>query len=162
MDLAPWLQVNPEIVERLVLLVNQVAETDPTVGDEVVGRHRRVVPDREPDLARIPQQVRGEGLVPGGLFCLGLGARPLYGHLVHVDGHIGVQHGRVGVLLARRFRSAQVQPGHEVGVLELLGPAHRDLEPAVEHDSVSSVFDAFAEGKVSRHGHNASGKRALL
>ena len=58
------LEVNPEVVERLVLLVDEVGEADGAVGDEGVGRDGGVVPHRQPQHLRLPQQVRRERLVP--------------------------------------------------------------------------------------------------
>ena len=77
--------------------------------------------DRESDLIGVPQEVGGEGLVPGGLVGLGLGGGPLDGELVDVDGHVGLQ------------GHSHLVTGHELGQLEALGLDHRDLQPPVEH-----------------------------
>ena len=77
--------------------------------------------DGEPDLVSIPKEVRGEGLIPGGLMGLGLGGGALDAELVHVDGHVGLQ------------GHSHLVAGHELGQLEVLGLYHRDLQPPVEH-----------------------------
>ena len=94
--------------------------------------------DREPDLVGVPQEVGGEGLVPGGLVCLGLGGGPLDGELVDVDGHVGLQ------------GHSHLVTGHELGQLEALGLDHRDLQPPVEHLAHLSKWSWFCAKHSAR------------
>lgn len=89
------------------------------------------MPHGEAHLFRVTNQVRGECLVPSGFTGLGLGGGPFDGHLIDVDGHIRVEvHHRW--LFAAKL-GANVQSCHEIGMLELFGPADRDFESPVEH-----------------------------
>lgn len=60
-------------MRRLIFLLDELRQGDLAVGDEIVGRHGRVVEHGEADLLRVSQQIRGERLVPRGLPRLVLG-----------------------------------------------------------------------------------------
>ena len=116
------LQVQPDVVQRLLGLLYQVGERHLAVGDEVVGRDGGVVEHGEADLLGGPQQVRGEGLVPVGVVGLPFCAGSLYVQLVHVYGHVGVEVHLLGGLLVARLEAS-----HELGGLKVGGGADRDL-----------------------------------
>ena len=122
------LQIQPDIVQRLVCLLYQVGERQLAVGDEVVGRDGGVVEHGEADLLGGPQQVRGESLVPVGVVGFPFCAGSLHVQLVHVYRDVGVEVHLLGGLFVHR------EPSHELGGLKVRGGTDRDLR---ERESVS-------------------------